>query len=224
MNILVYDSSTEACSISLKANNKIYSYFKIAPRQHNKLMLSEIKKLINSAGITMSDLDYISYGKGPGSFVGVRLSAAITQGLAFPYKTPVIGFSSMHAVAINVYHKYKNKKITIIKDAKMGDLYIGTYLFDNTLDMIIPVIEYSVKKDQFKISIDPDSICIGDGCPQVMEKLPTNIICSDLVYPCTELIFPYLEYKISLGEYGSALSQQPIYLQGTSNWKKINER
>jgi tRNA threonylcarbamoyladenosine biosynthesis protein TsaB len=220
MNIILFDSSTEACTIALKVDTQIYHFHEIAPRQHNKLMLVEIDKLLKSSGLTISDIDYIGYGVGPGSFVGVRLAAAITQGLAFPNDTPVVGFSSMHAYAISAYACYKKDKIMVIKDAKMGDLYIGIYSYDHKLNMLMVIEEYSIKVDIFTL-IRQSDLYVGDGCNLVLDKLEQDKVGNELLYPIVKNMFPYIEYQISVGNYGDAISRQPVYLQGTSNWKKL---
>ena len=220
MNIILFDSSTEACTIALKVDNQLYHFHEIAPRKHNKLMLTEIDNLLTSSNLIISDLDYIGYGLGPGSFVGVRLAAAITQGLAFPNETPVVGFSSMYAYAISAHISYKKDKITVIKDAKMGDLYVGLYRYDQKLDMLMPIEEYAIKVDDFSV-IHQSDLYIGDGCALVLDELEQDKVGNKLLYPIAKNMFPYVEHQILVGNYSDALSQQPVYLQGTSNWKKL---
>ena len=98
MNILVIDTSTNYCSIAVKANSKIITKTKYIPRQHNEYLIDMIDLIINNSGITKYQLDLLAYGVGPGSFTGVRLSSALMQAISFTIAKPVLGFSSMYAM------------------------------------------------------------------------------------------------------------------------------
>jgi tRNA threonylcarbamoyladenosine biosynthesis protein TsaB len=220
MNCLVFDTSTSACTIALKASKGIFSFYQVAPRKHNTLMLPEIEKLLLQAHISVSELDYISYGVGPGSFVGVRLSAAITQGLALVNNIPVIPFSSMHAYAVSVFKAHKIPNISIVLDAKVNDLYVGDYQYNEKLGLLEILNESSVKTPNFQPS-QMSELYAGDGCGLVLESLKGMKVITTPFFPNAKDMLPYIEQKMANNEYMDALDAQPVYLQGTENWKKI---
>ena len=79
INILAFDTATNACSAALQVDGKIYSRHEIAPQQHAKLILPMIQDLLSEAKINLSDLTVIAFGCGPGSFMGVRLATATAR-------------------------------------------------------------------------------------------------------------------------------------------------
>ena len=141
MNILAVDTSTNYCSIAIKAGKNIVSNIAHIPQKHNEYLIHMLHELIKYSNITKYNFDIISYGVGPGSFVGVRLVASFMQSVSFIINKPVIGFSSMYAIAIYVYFKYKHKLITVILHAGVNNVYIGKYTFNNDKLRLLTVFE-----------------------------------------------------------------------------------
>lgn len=130
-NILSFDTATDACSAALLVENRAFSRFDIAPRQHAKLLLPMIQDLLQEAKINLSDIDVISFGCGPGSFMGVRLATGIAQGLAFGLQVPVIPVSTLQIIAQTAYEKTRAQKIVAGWDARMNEIYWGFYVCDD---------------------------------------------------------------------------------------------
>ena len=80
--LLAIDTCTELCSVAVQVDEKIYSEAVDAPREHSQRLLPLVEKLIAEAGISLSELDGIVYGRGPGSFTGIRICTSMAQGLA----------------------------------------------------------------------------------------------------------------------------------------------
>ncbi len=99
MNILTFDTATEACSVALQCGDAVYYRHEIAPQQHAKILLPMIQALITEANIKLSDLDAIGFGCGPGSFMGVRLATGMAQGLGFGLQIPLIPISTLQTIA-----------------------------------------------------------------------------------------------------------------------------
>ena len=99
--------------------------FKIAPQAHSKLILPMIDSLLDEAGINLAKIDAIAFGRGPGSFVGVRIGAGVTQGIAYAADLPVIPVSSLAACAQGI----DAEKILVAFDARMNQIYWGAYTF-----------------------------------------------------------------------------------------------
>ena len=80
--ILIIDTSTEACSVAICADGAQYYQQDVTPRSHTKMVLPMVDALLTEANLSISQLDAIAWGRGPGSFTGVRIGTGIMQGLA----------------------------------------------------------------------------------------------------------------------------------------------
>ena len=122
MKLLAFDTSTEACTAALWQDGKVLERVE-QHSQHSEHLLSLIDKLLAEAGTTLSQLDAIAFGRGPGSFTGLRIGAGVAQGLAFVANLPVVPVSSLAALAQGVEADH----VLAAFDARMGQVYWGAY-------------------------------------------------------------------------------------------------
>ena len=99
MKLLVIDTSTEWCSAALWLDGCIHARRVLAEQRHSSLLLPMVDELLREAGLPLRQLDGIGYGAGPGSFTGLRIACAVTQGLAFGADLPVVGVSTLESIA-----------------------------------------------------------------------------------------------------------------------------
>ena len=131
MKILALDTSTEACSAALLIDGEITSQYQLAPREHSRLILKIIDKLLSDAKVSVSSLDAIAFGRGPGSFMGLRIAAGVVQGIAFAHDIPVIPISTLKAIAQRAYEQTNIENVLVAIDARMDEVYWGAYSLVN---------------------------------------------------------------------------------------------
>ena len=138
MNILFIDSATEACTAAVWNHGTVLSAFELAPRAHTHRLLPMAEELLSEAGIGYNQLNLIAFGRGPGSFTGVRIATACAQGMALGLDIPVLGISSLATLAQALReqaHQAGGGIIHAALDARMGEIYYGRFLVDETKGM-----------------------------------------------------------------------------------------
>jgi tRNA threonylcarbamoyladenosine biosynthesis protein TsaB len=129
MILLALETATEACSVALWIDGDVRERFEIAPRRHTELVLPWIDGLLADSGMRKSQIDAIACGRGPGAFTGVRLAVALTQGLALALDRPVVGISTLAALALDADAADGDPIVAAI-DARMSEVYVGTFVRD----------------------------------------------------------------------------------------------
>ncbi|MFJ5446122.1 tRNA (adenosine(37)-N6)-threonylcarbamoyltransferase complex dimerization subunit type 1 TsaB [Methylobacillus methanolivorans] len=124
MNILALDTSTEYLSLALMLDGKLLERELLAGQTHSQRILPLLRELLDEAGIALRELDGIAFGAGPGSFTGLRIACGVAQGLAFGANLPVIGVSTLLALAEDAQGA---DKVIACLDARMGEVYHAAY-------------------------------------------------------------------------------------------------
>jgi len=126
--LLAIETATPACSAALSVDGEVLERYALAPRQHAALMLPMIESLLLEAGLTVSQLDAIAFGRGPGSFTGVRIAASMVQGIAFAADLPVVPVSTLAALALGGMRESKLPRVMAVMDARKAEVYWGCYV------------------------------------------------------------------------------------------------
>ncbi|NJN48243.1 MAG: tRNA (adenosine(37)-N6)-threonylcarbamoyltransferase complex dimerization subunit type 1 TsaB [Candidatus Competibacteraceae bacterium] len=127
MKLLALDTSTEACSAAVLVDDEVIERYELAPRRHAALILSMIEAVLAEAGLTAGQLDALAFGRGPGAFTGIRIGVGVAQGIAFAADLPVAPISTLAAIARNASSERNADHIAVALDARMGEVYWGTY-------------------------------------------------------------------------------------------------
>ena len=126
MKILALDTSTEYCSVALWRDGEIDARETLAGQRHSGLLLGMVDAILRRHALTLRDLDGIAFGAGPGSFTGLRIACGVTQGLAFGAALPVVGVSTLLALAESA----GVGRAVCCLDARMGQVYHAAYETD----------------------------------------------------------------------------------------------
>jgi len=123
MKLLVIDTSTEWCSAALWLDGRILARRVLAGQRHSSLLLPMVDELLREAATSLRQLDGIGYGAGPGSFTGLRIACAVTQGLALGADLPVVGVSTLESIA----EQSGAERVLAVLDARMAEVYWAAY-------------------------------------------------------------------------------------------------
>ncbi|RTE65883.1 tRNA (adenosine(37)-N6)-threonylcarbamoyltransferase complex dimerization subunit type 1 TsaB [Amphritea opalescens] len=225
--ILALDTSTDACSVALSIDGEIQEDFRIIPRQHTRQLLPMVDEMLTAAGLKVTQLDAIAFGRGPGSFAGIRIATGAAQGLAFAAELPVIPVSTLAAIALNAAREYNVDRIISTLDARMNELYSCAYQMRDGLP--VALVNETVSA--------PGSIILPDGerwfaagkgwvyldnmSAEVQQAVGTPVLD---IYPSAGVMCELALEAFDRGEGISAELAQPVYLRDTISWKKISEQ
>jgi len=132
MKLLALDTASAQCSAALLYDDRVCSRSTVTARDHATLILPMIDALLAEAGMKLQQLDGIAFGRGPGSFTGVRIAAAVTQGLAAGADLPVLPVSDLRALAAQARRLApgagtSSGHVLACMDARMGEVYWGVF-------------------------------------------------------------------------------------------------
>ncbi len=224
MKILALDTSTEACSAALWLDGEVIERLETGA-QHSERILSMVHEVLAQAGLALTQLDAVAFGRGPGSFTGLRIGAGVTQGLAFGADLPVVPVSSLAALAQGV----EAPRVLAALDARMQQVYWGAYV-RNAQGMVELVGEEKVLSPaQAPVPDDATWIGAGSGWDQYHVLLTARL--KSRVSAWRAQCFPRAGSVARLGAYlhekGTALPAEqalPVYLRDDVAVKQAKRR
>ena len=127
MNILAIDTCTEVASITLYSSDVKTSRKVSDVAKSSGHILKLCDEVFSEADTKLSEVDFIAYTKGPGSFTGVRMCIGVVQGLSLACNIPTLGFSTLELLSFRASKKFKTQKVATAIDARMGEVYWAVY-------------------------------------------------------------------------------------------------
>ena len=95
----------------------------LAENRHSDLLVPMLRRVLDRAHLSPSQMDAFGFGQGPGSFTGIRIACGIVQGLAFAARRPVVAVPSLAALA----EQSNEGRVIAALDARMGEAYVAAY-------------------------------------------------------------------------------------------------
>lgn len=144
-HLLAIDTTAERCSVAVlshavpstppaphSASASCLEHTRLAPRLHTRIVLGMIDDALRAVGIASRALGWIAFGGGPGSFTGVRIGAAVAQGMAFGVGARVIALPSA-AIAAEVARSQTGWRgaFAVDRPARPGWRYVARYALDD---------------------------------------------------------------------------------------------
>ncbi|GBL03444.1 tRNA (adenosine(37)-N6)-threonylcarbamoyltransferase complex dimerization subunit type 1 TsaB [Glaciecola sp. KUL10] len=225
MNILAIDTATEACSVALLKGEEAFSTFEICPQQHSQRILPMIDDLLKKQDIKLKELDAIAYGRGPGSFTGVRIATGIAQGLAFGAELPVLQISTLAAMAQEAYEKTGVAHVRVLIDARMQEVYFGDYVAVNGLvearqeEAVLPPNE-AFEKFESEHAQGEQYTFAGTGWQAYASDLHFSSSI-EVLYPNAKAMLKLAKQAYLSAQTVKAEEIQPTYLRDKVTWKKL---
>ncbi|MGB7289182.1 MAG: tRNA (adenosine(37)-N6)-threonylcarbamoyltransferase complex dimerization subunit type 1 TsaB [Candidatus Macondimonas sp.] len=126
MRLLAIDGATEQASVALWIDGAVMYRERLAPGGHGDWLLATVHEVLAQAACPLTALDALAFGRGPGSFTGLRVVAAMVQGLAFGADLGVIPVSDLAMLAQDEAERGDGAIIAAL-DARMGEVYWSAF-------------------------------------------------------------------------------------------------
>jgi len=221
MKILAVDTATEQCSAAIVvdgAGGTSWSRSLPTAREHAKLLLPMIDELLLESRVSLAQLDGLAFGRGPGSFTGVRIAVGAIQGLALARNLAVVGISDLAAVAQHATLKHglsAGAHILVCMDARMREVYWAEYTVGANGLVILAGTERVSSPTKVHTNAKLISIGAGTGWRAYSElgRLYSPTVIDSEVLPRALEICELAHAEFLLGRAVSAANAQPVYLR-----------
>ena len=213
MKILAFDTSTEWCSAALILGGEARTRAVHAGQKHSELLLPMVTELLDEAGLSLRELDLIAFGQGPGSFTGLRIACAVTQGLAFGAGLPVVGVSTLESIA----EQTGADRVVTVLDARMAEVYWAAYEREGTRWRTVSAPQLALPES---VTVPPGEgwVGAGNGFAVLGEVLRPRLAAQlaridDTLMPDAAAMAPLAVAAFERGEAMDAALAAPIYLR-----------
>ena len=200
------ETSGEWCSVALSVRGEIAALERRAGHSHSELALPMLDQLLRQCGLSIRDLEAIAFGAGPGAFTGLRIACGLAQGLAVARGLPVLGVSSLDAMA----QESGARRVVACIDARMREVYYAALEFDGLRwHEVVPA--QCVAPQALRLPAGDGWVGCGSGfaaygnlgMKQVLPEVhPTALAVAQLAFP-----------RLAAGEGVDAAQAAPVYLR-----------
>lgn len=230
MRILAIDTATEACSAALWNEGSTSAHFELCPREHTQRILPIVQDILTESGVSLTDLDALAFGRGPGSFTGVRIGIGIAQGLALGAELPMIGVSTLATMAQGAWRKQGATRVLAAIDARMGEVYWAEYQRDEQGVWRGEETEAVLKPEavqQRLAELSGEWAAVGTGWaawPEMAQGANVTLNDGGVSLPEAEDMLPIACQLLAQGKTVAVEKAEPVYLRNEVAWKKLPGR
>ena len=208
MNVLSLDTATEVLALAAERGDAWAALAVRRGLQHSPALLPLAERLLQETGMTPADLQLIVCSTGPGSFTGIRIGLATALGIAQARQIPVVGVSTLDALA-RMHAGHDGDVFTVI-DARKGKIYAAVFRAGRRqgeyLDISPSDLAARIAAAHAPILVGPDAARIRGMLGEAWAQVPV----SDAVDPRTLLCLGRERYESE----GAPLTViQPLYLR-----------
>ena len=218
MKLLALETANEQCSVSIvDETQELYFQLDLRAKAQTQTILPMIEQGLNQTAIELAGLTAIAFSRGPGSFSGVRINAAVTQALAWANDIPVVPVSTLQALAQAAHRVHGLTEVTAVLDARMQEVYIASYQLDaNGIMQAVDeeqLLSYADATPQIKFTV------VGSGSELIQSEQTQYKDLSATAQDIATIARVAAQRKA----WVSAELALPVYLRDNA-WKKISEQ
>ena len=225
-NILAIETSTRVCSVALQHGRTVACLHRDVPRQHNQLVLGMIDELMTWAALEPRELDAVAFGRGPGSFTGVRIAAGIAQAISFAAAIPAVPMSTLAILAETAFDQHTDLDVVCaVLRSRPGEICLGGYERHSAVCAVVqPDAVLRVDELTWPAWLEGRCGVFGDAADLFdAALLPDRCIRDATLTPHAQALLRLAGN--ALGRHDTVTAEQalPVYLEGTRPWRKLTE-
>ncbi|MEI2513435.1 tRNA (adenosine(37)-N6)-threonylcarbamoyltransferase complex dimerization subunit type 1 TsaB [Acinetobacter soli] len=218
MKVLALETANEQCSVALiDQHQELFFQLDDRAKAQTQTILPMIEAALRDTQTELHELTAIAFSRGPGSFSGVRINAAVTQALAWANDLPVIAVSTLQALAQAAYQTHQLQQVTAVLDARMQEVYLANYVLDDAgimqLDGEERLLNYADAQAAAQFTV------VGSGA-HLIATTETQVAA---VQPNAHYIALLARHYALNEQWVPAEQALPVYLRDNA-WKKIAEQ
>jgi len=221
--ILTIDASSSLCSVALDIDGELLWATEEQPRRHAQRLLPMIDDILSDADIGRKQLDGLAFGRGPGSFTGIRIAVSVAQGLALGLDIPVCGVSSLEGVALAGHQRVPSAtNVMTIMDAHMGEVFWGEFQVENGLTVASAEEQVGKPEACLESIAQFDGVLVGNGLDLPDFAQQDNEYAN--VHPEARWMALLARRQWQSGGFSTPDQHTPVYLRNSVAWKKLDEQ
>lgn len=237
MLILAIETSTNTASVALLQTLEEKKSFPVQERvlgelnlnlsgNHSVTLMPAIDHLLRKTNLGIRQVEGLALALGPGSFTGLRIGVSTVKGLAYALGIPVVGVSTLDALAQNL--SYASKLICPVLDARKKEVYAAIYRGDGSgyLEKISP--DMVIPPEELGRRLQEEVIFLGNAV-EVYRELWQKQLGLQALFVAPEFSYPRAIHvaRLSLPKFQSGqtldlFSFTPLYLRRSEaeiNWE-----
>ena len=219
--ILGIETATRNCSVALFKDGIV-----IAEKEHisddyihaEQLTLF-IQQVIESANVTLKNVEAVALSKGPGSYTGLRIGTSTAKGLCYALDIPLIGISTLKAMAFEMAKNEKSAIYCPMIDARRMEVFSA--LFDENNKEIRSVQADVVDEQTYTKFLVNEVLFFGDGalkCKEIINHKNAKFI--EGIYPSAKNLGILANAKFENKDFEDVAYFDPYYLKDFVAGKK----
>ena len=159
--ILAINTSTRQFGLGIVSQDGqvISEYILPVTRSGSTLLMPALDLIMRDAGVDVKDLVCIAVTIGPGSFTGLKVGLSVVKGIAFCVEKPVIGVSSLEALALQIADRML--PVTAMIDSRKGEYFVAQFTWEGSRLNRISPDEY-LRLDELPEKFPDNTVFIGN--------------------------------------------------------------
>ncbi len=212
MNLLAIDTSTPFAVVVVSREDGSLVVASIdSGHKHGRQLVPAIRKVLQEAGLRVSDLAGVAVGLGPGSYTGLRIGLTAAKTLAYAAGIPLVGLNSLEIIAQNA--PADAHRISVVADAQRDELYVANFarvFAGSSLEAVGPTTIEPVT--QWMASLLPETVCLGPAFDRSLMVIPEGVLRAN-DHPTPEHLMELAHRVWQTGKRDDPWFLEPVYLR-----------